>query len=106
MLPGDDPRHAIKLARMSYAYTSDDPLIGNFKSSVVEVSDYTAGNGTHRGWETGLHDNGDKFRLVVNHYYWQRAWALLPWRQRQRHLDKRRASDRPENHCYHGQRRH
>ena len=49
MLPGDDPKHAIKLARMSFAYTSDDPLIGDFKSSVVEVSDYTAGSGTHRG---------------------------------------------------------
>ena len=66
MLPGDDPNHAIKLARMSFAYTSDDPLIGNFKSSVVEVSDYTAGNGMHRGWETGLHDNGDKLFFVYD----------------------------------------
>jgi hypothetical protein len=60
MLPGDKPGHEITMSRRTEALTFGDPVFGSGQAFAVGVSDYVAGNGSHRQWLVITHPTGDK----------------------------------------------
>jgi hypothetical protein len=60
MLPGDKPGHELTMARRMGTITYSDPIFTSGQAVVAGVSDYTAGNGPHRGYFAVSHPTGDK----------------------------------------------
>ncbi len=58
MLPGDDPKHELTLARRLDVQRDD--LVGDAQVSVLAISDLVAGNGANRGYRAVTAADGDK----------------------------------------------
>ncbi len=60
MLPGDKPGHEFTMQRRMDTLNCSDPTLGSSQAMVAEVTDYTAGSGVHRGYQSATTPTGDK----------------------------------------------
>ena len=60
LLPPDTPKHEVMLVNRIQTWTSTDPDWNNVESNQFVYSDYTAGSGSHRGYNVNLHPGGDR----------------------------------------------
>jgi len=60
LFPGDVPKHEVSLFNRLQFWNSADPDWNNVAVTQFVYSDYTAGNGYHRGHNANIHPNGDR----------------------------------------------
>ncbi len=61
--PGDDSKHVINQTVREDAITSSDPDWNDMEAVAYEQSDHAAGTGSHKGYLTIHHKNGDESYL-------------------------------------------
>jgi len=60
LFPGDVPKHEVSLFNRLQFWNSADPDWNNVAVTQFVYSDYTAGNGYHRGHNANVHPSGDR----------------------------------------------
>jgi hypothetical protein len=59
MMPGDKPGHEVTMVRSMHTITYSDPILESGQATVVNINDFVAGSGPHRGYFAIKHPNGD-----------------------------------------------